>query len=74
MAHEWLTEAWLRAKALVMRKRLERDLEEELQFHLAMRAEKNRASGIEANDAQAAAWERYAGERRLPRNVDLYLD
>jgi predicted permease len=59
MAHEWLTEAWLRAKALVKRKRLERDLEEELQFHLAMRAEKNRALGIGANDARAAARRRF---------------
>jgi predicted permease len=59
MPHEWLTEAWLRAKALVKRKRLERDLEEELEFHLAMRAEKNRALGIGAKDAQAAARRRF---------------
>src|ERR1700674_2991475 len=59
MAREWLTEAWLRAKALLMRKRLERDLEEELEFHLAMRAEKNRAFGIGANDAKAAARRRF---------------
>jgi putative ABC transport system permease protein len=59
MPHEWLTEAWLRAKALVKRKRLERDLEEELEFHLAMRAEKNRALGIGANDAKAGARRRF---------------
>ncbi len=59
MAHEWLTEAWLRAKALVKRKRLERDLEEELQFHLAMRADKNRALGLGAKDARAAARRRF---------------
>jgi putative ABC transport system permease protein len=59
MAHEWLTEAWLRAKALVKRKRLERDLEEELEFHLAKRAEKNRALGIGTNDAKAAARRRF---------------
>src|SRR5579863_5495337 len=59
MAREWWTEAWLRAKALVMRKKLERDLEEELEFHLAKRAEKNRALGIAANDAQAAARRRF---------------
>jgi len=59
VSHEWLTEAWLRAKALVKRKRLERDLEEEIQFHLAMRAEKNRALGIGANDARAAARRRF---------------
>lgn len=59
MAHEWLTEAWLRAKALAKRKRLERDLEEELEFHLAMRAEKNRSLGIAAKDAKAAAHRRF---------------
>jgi predicted permease len=59
MPHEWLTEAWLKAKALVMRRRLERDLEEELEFHLAMRAEKNRALGIAAKDAKAAARRRF---------------
>jgi len=59
MPHEWLKEAWLRAKALVKRKRLERDLEEELEFHLAMRAEKNRALGIGADDARVAARRRF---------------
>ncbi|HTS13982.1 MAG TPA: ABC transporter permease, partial [Candidatus Limnocylindrales bacterium] len=59
MPHEWLAEAWLRAKALVKRSRLERDLEEEIQFHLAMRAEKNRALGIGAKDAKAAAHQRF---------------
>jgi predicted permease len=58
MPHKWLTEAWLRVKA-VKRRRLERDLEEELQFHLAKRAEKNRALGIGANDAKAAARRRF---------------
>src|SRR5271167_1549281 len=59
MPDEWLTAAWLRVKGLVKRKRLERDLEEELQFHLSMRAEKNRALGIGANDAKAAARRRF---------------
>ncbi len=59
MAREWLTEAWLRVKALLKRKRLERDLEEELQFHLAKRAEKNRALGHGAEDARVAARRRF---------------
>src|SRR5580698_1150550 len=59
MAREWLTEAWLRVKTLGKRRRLERDLEEELQFHLAKRAEKNRALGLLADDAQAAARRRF---------------
>src|ERR1700722_1675397 len=59
MPHEWLTEAWLRARALMMRKRLERDLEEELQFHLAKRAEKNHTLGLGADDARVAARRRF---------------
>src|SRR5271167_2164793 len=59
MARAWLTEAWLRVKALAKRRRLERDLEEELQFHLAKRAEKNRASGLGADDARVAARRRF---------------
>jgi predicted permease len=59
MAREWLTEAWLRVKALAKRRRLERDLEEELQFHLAKRTEKNRALGLGAEDARVAARRRF---------------
>jgi predicted permease len=59
MAREWLTEAWLRVRALVKRRRLDRDLEEELQFHLAKRAEKNRALGLGAEDARVAARRRF---------------
>jgi predicted permease len=59
MAREWWMEAWLKVKALAMRKRLERDLEEELQFHLAKRAEKNRALGFGAEDARVAARRRF---------------
>jgi hypothetical protein len=59
MAREWMTNAWLRVKALVNRRRLERDLEEELEFHLAKRAEKNRRWGLAADDAQAAARRRF---------------
>jgi putative ABC transport system permease protein len=57
--HAWLTETWLKLKALAQRRRLERDLEEELQFHLAKRAEKNRKLGLATADAQAAARRRF---------------
>ena len=59
MAREWLTELWLKVKGLVRRKSLERDLQEELQFHLAKRAEKNRALGLGAEDARVAARRRF---------------
>jgi len=55
MWREWWTDARLRIKALVNRRRLERDLEEELQFHLAMREEKNRGLGLAGDEARAAA-------------------
>lgn len=40
MLLERITAIWLRAKALVYRRRLDCDLDEELTFHLAMRAQK----------------------------------
>jgi predicted permease len=52
---EWLTSVRLKWKALVKRRKLDRDLEEELRFHLAMREEKNRAAGLAADDAPFAA-------------------
>lgn len=39
MLLERISVIWLRARALVHRRRLDRDLEEELSFHMAMRAE-----------------------------------
>jgi predicted permease len=59
MSREWLKEVWVKVRALAMRKRLERDLEEELQFHLAKRAEKNLALGLGADDAWVAARRRF---------------
>ena len=59
MSSEWWTRAWLRMKALVNRGRLERDLEEEMQFHLEMLAEKNRAAGLAGKEARAAARRRF---------------
>lgn len=43
----WLHKTWLRLKALLGRKDMDRDLEEEVAFHLAMREEKNRRSSID---------------------------
>jgi predicted permease len=59
MWREWWTETRLRIKALVNRRRLERDLDEELQFHLAKIAEKNRYLGFSAEEAPAAARRRF---------------
>src|SRR5689334_23058757 len=46
---EWTKSTWLRLKALVLRRKFDRDLEDELAFHLAMR-EQSAASGAAASD------------------------
>lgn len=55
MLAEWMTALWLRVKALVRRRQLDRDLNDELQFHLAMREEKLREQGVPAEEAHYAA-------------------
>jgi putative ABC transport system permease protein len=55
MFPEWMTAIWLRLKALVYRRRLERDLDDELQFHLAMREQKLVEQGMPPEEAHYAA-------------------
>jgi predicted permease len=52
---EWRTNIWLRLKALVYRRRMERDLEEEIGFHLSMRERKLEQIGFDAGSAHYAA-------------------
>jgi len=49
----------LRLRALIHRRRLDRDLEDELAFHLAMREENYRSAGLPPDEA------RFAAHRRL---------
>jgi hypothetical protein len=49
---EWFHQTWLRLKALIWRRQLDRDLEDELQFHLAMREEKRQAQGLAPAEAR----------------------
>ena len=58
-------EFWRRLLFLFRRRRFEADLEEELQFHLAMKSEALRESGV---DAAAAG---YAARRRLGNPTGL---
>ncbi len=68
MFRERLTATWLRVKALVKRRKLDRDLDEELRFHLAMREEKSKAAGLAAEEAHAAARRRF-GNTTLMKEV-----
>ncbi len=54
---EWLHQFWFRLTGLFKRRRLDQDLQEELEFHLAMREEQLRRDG--ARDAQATAKRRF---------------
>jgi putative ABC transport system permease protein len=50
-----LSQTWLRLKALFHRRQLDRDLNDELVFHLAMREEKIRSSHTATDDPRLAA-------------------
>jgi len=56
---------WMRVKALCKRKQLDRDLEDELAFHLAMREEKNRERGIGGEEARYAAHRQFGNVTRI---------
>jgi putative ABC transport system permease protein len=56
---------WMRVKALFKRKQLDRDLGDELAFHLAMREEKNRERGITADEARYAARRQFGNLMRI---------
>jgi putative ABC transport system permease protein len=52
---EWLREKRLRWRALLKRRELDRDLEEEIRFHLEMRARRNHETGMTREQASDAA-------------------
>src|SRR5881275_1199902 len=56
---------WMRVKALFQTKQLDRDLEDELAFHLAMREAKNRTRGIDGQEARYAARRQFGNVTRI---------
>jgi predicted permease len=61
----WLHKARLRLKAIFRPEALDRDLEDEVAFHLAMREEKNRLDGIAPDES------RYAAHRKFGNTTSL---
>jgi len=51
MRFEWLSDLRLRCRALLQRRRLNRDLEEEIRFHLDQRADSYRQQGMGSDEA-----------------------
>ncbi len=58
MLSGWITALWLRMKAIFRRRQLDRDSDDELQFHLAMREQKLVEQGMPSEEA------RYTARRR----------
>jgi predicted permease len=56
---------WAKTKALLKRKQLDRDLEDELAFHLAMREAKNRERGIKEGEARYTARRQFGNVTRI---------
>ena len=61
----WRNKLKLRLQALFRRRELDRDLNEELAFHLAMREENNRAKGFAAGEARYAAQRQFGNQTGL---------
>jgi len=60
----FLHHLWLRAKTLFRPRELDRDLDDELAFHLAMREEKNRDRGVPPIEARYAARRQFGNYMR----------
>jgi predicted permease len=65
MGLDGLHATWWRLRALLERRRLDRDLEAELAFHLHMREAQLRADGCDAGAARAAARRQFGNPARL---------
>ena len=65
MFGERIHDFWLRVKALVRRRELDRDLDDELQFHLAMRQQKLREQGVPPDEAPYAARRQFGNVTRF---------
>jgi putative ABC transport system permease protein len=71
--HRWLA-VWHRLGALARRRRFERDLEDELAFHLAMRERELRDSGLTADAAHDEARRRFGNLTHLKEQArDMWV-
>jgi hypothetical protein len=68
MRFEQLHKLLQRLRTAAKRRQLDRDLHDEMEFHLAMRAEKNREAGILGDDARFAAVRQFGNVTRVREN------
>jgi len=60
-----MNELWRRLLVLLRRERFDRELEEEMQFHLEMQAEENRENGLDAREARYTAKRQFGNSALL---------
>ena len=65
----WRTPIWLRLKALIHRRAFDRDLEDEISFHLAMRERKQQTLGLPPDAARYATRRRFGNVTLLKENA-----
>src|SRR6185436_5552700 len=62
---QFLLRVWLWLLSLLRRRRYEREMEEEMRFHLEMQIEQNLASGMATEEAQYAARRQFGNQTWL---------
>ena len=68
MLFEQIQNIWQRLRAAASRRRLDRDLRDEVEFHLTMREAKNREAGIAGDEARYAARRQFGNVTRIREN------
>lgn len=69
VVRERLTNLTLRLKALLRRRQFDRDLDDELAFHLAMKEQAHRKDGVTAEDARARARQQFGSPLRVKESL-----
>ena len=61
----WLRGLWLRLRFYLFRERYDREMDEEMRFHLELREAEHRHDGMTADEARAAAQQRFGNRTTL---------
>ena len=65
----WATDSWMRLRAFLSRKQMERVIEEELAFHLEERAREFQVRGMDAEAARRSAICRFGDDETIKREL-----
>ena len=68
----WSKQFLAQLRALFQREQLDRDLNDEFDFHLAQRADKNRSAGLDAVKARHAAHRRLGNATQIKEHTTRF--